>query len=340
MDLCLPIRDLGAAIRLVKPHRHDPNYVQLTAVDGTDPGLRLTLASRYTTTQMSIAADVTTAGAVTVPYKDFAAAVKGKGDIVLRSDGHILEAQNGLTNRIVATGEVNPELPDEPVTAHYPLDVDAIGDVLAATSVDDARPTLCSVYLNGRDVVATDSYRLHIARLDSDAYQGPPTLIPRPIATVLARMGGTGGIGFAANTTVVGAGNYVCRFHYNVSGYPKYEQLIPTATAIALYGRLSFDPTFAQVLKKLPGKKEKPVRLEPGSPLTLSILDGDNSVNGQVAGSLDGDATVGFNPGYLADLVTNTAATTLRVHPLKPAVLRARAERWEQIRLLMPVRLG
>lgn len=342
MELSIPIRSLAAAIRLVKPdtNHFSPQVVQLSTGWGT---LQLTVASSSNTTSFTVPAQVADSGDVVVGYKEFAAAVKGKGDIVLRSAGEVLEARNGITSHIRVAGANEVTLPDEEPSHLFALDADAIADVLPAASSDDARPFLSGVYLNGTDVVATDSYRLHIARFGTP-YGGPSTFIPRNVAAVLAKIGGIGTIGLGTTTTVVTLGSYTCRFRTPDGSYPKYDQLIPKVDSWEQPSTLKFNPAeLAKALGSMKASSKKwcaPVRFAPGSPLKLTVTKSDNLVEAEVPGTLDTTETVAYNAEFLSDLVANMDTNTMRVHPLKPAVIEAYGPRWQQIRLIMPVRIG
>ena len=129
----------------------------------------------FTTTDLdtfasfTVPATVHESGVALVSFKSLFADMpkgKGSGDITLKTSDDGLAIINGHTSTFpTVAAEDFPRSPYGAATgafAAYPLDIAALAMVAAATAKETSRPILASVFLSGSDMVATDSYRLHL----------------------------------------------------------------------------------------------------------------------------------------------------------------------------------
>ena len=315
--------------------------VHLTAGNGT---LTVTASNLDVTVTQVMPATVRVPGVALVPATDFAKLVKGKGDIALTLDGANLHVVNGFTNmlRVLPTEEwlKVPQVSGKGIK----IDLTACSEVAAGASADDARPILCGVLFRGTDIVATDSYRLHLHRVEGADY--PAVLIPAKAIVEAARAGDTGTLYVDGDHAriVVGSTTVVARL---IDGeFPNYAQLLPSGYPTeAVVDRAAF-------LKLVDGMKPM---CRDATPLRFTV-EGDHLVAsavthdvGQSTGSIpvkvsgDFPTVVAFNPDFLSQ-----AAGTLRgdrlvirlLDGLKPALFSELRRGGNAIRLLMPVRVS
>lgn len=242
--------------------------------------------------------------------------------------------------------------------------------VTAGASVDDARPVLCGVLLewggpsaDGRvRLVATDSYRLHVAELPG-AYAGREgeAIVPRrALVAVRKHLGkrAAGRLVLRAHDAELGIvlpdGTHVVS-RLIEGEFPNYRKLIPDLDAAGEWWRVDYDR--AEILERLAAAaavvkgSTSPVRLDVGPEGgRLSASSPDRASYAEPVGiDYAGPAgTVAFNPSYLRDAISAVGEGGRRLmlraadgglSGLKPAVVLAVGDPFRRQALVMPVRL-
>ncbi len=242
---------------------------------------------------------------------------------------------------------------------------DVLARIVLCASTDDTRPVLTGVQFNlktdehSAEVVATDSYRLGLARLDVEPMgemPANPPLVPARILKALAKQlkghngqvilhQGTTGDADRERTFVdfsFGAVNWVVR---QIEGdFPNWRRLMPDDSGS------SFDYDSKELVSAvksaadLRSQKNVPVRIALGDSCALRMVEG------QVATATEtlelatyspdgvGPMEMAFNPDYLLDAVTflgEERGSMRAVDASKPALFVGDSRRY----VLMPVRL-
>ena len=378
MDLTVPIKDLTRLLTTAKrvvPRSAHPALkgVRLTAAGGA---LTIQVTDLALTLTSSLPAAVRSEGSAVVPLGELSKHVKGKGSIDLTLVDDTLRAVNGTTStlRVLPLDEWPASVaPDFSDAAPYPLDMDAIFGIAVAASLDDSKPILGGVFFDGREVCATDSYRLHLLR---GVVEYPRVLLPARALLLAAKAGSTGTLRLA--TTVRGEGrSEVTETHARITvgdqvidvlaidgEYPNYRQLIPSAYPCTVtVDRLQFISVVDGV--KPMAQNASPVRLsvEGDQLIVLARTQDVGEASGSLPAKVEGDfpTVVAFNPEFLLTCLvtlTDERVTLTVLDGLKPALLDEQLYRWEtrpgtrgrkstkvgtlvgeSLRLLMPVRV-
>ena len=317
------------------------------------------------------------AGSVVVPGKALvkAVAAMGEPEIVLEScDGRSgLDVRAG-TRTVTLQGWPTDDWPAAPrVAAIDPIasiEASAVSDaferVALCASSDEARPVLTCVALFFRDdpaaleVVATDSYRLGVARLPLEAgfrVSKGPLLVPARGIRFLARQlkRAEGGVQVWALEASAGGASRASRIAFSVADaewtvrtvegeFPNWKQVVPNPGG----GSFEFDPeelgSALRAATSVRSTMGAPVRLTLDRTCSLALKDPDLgemrealtearfSPNG--AGAME----VAFNPEYLTDAIRFCGAERGRMwvrDGLKPALFEGPERRY----VLMPIRL-
>jgi DNA polymerase III subunit beta len=320
---------------------------------------------------------VAEAGSVVVPAKALAKAVAATGDseIVLEScDGRAgLDVQAG-SRTVTLQGWPTDDWPAVPqLAASDPIAsieasavVDVFERVALCASSDEARPVLTCAALFFRDdppaleVVATDSYRLGVARLPLEAafrISDSPLLVPARAVRLLAKQlkGAEGAVQVRALVASDGEPSRASRIAFSLADaewtartvegeFPNWKQVVPEPGG----GSFEFDPeelgSALRAATSVRSTTGAPVRLTLDRTCSLALKDPDLgemrealteakfSPNG--AGAIE----VAFNPDYLADAIRFCGAERGRMwvrDGLKPALFEGPERRY----VLMPIRL-
>lgn len=300
---------------------------------------------------------------VTVVAKHLAALVRTVAageELVLdvEADGLALHC-SGTTLRLAAIpAEDWPAMPEVTgaelkLSAH---DVARMRQIAGAASQDDARPILTGICLAGGYAVATDSYRLAVARVDVDP--GAPLLFPAAAAADLPAGGTT--VTIDRSTLEVSwwggdAGEDFHRAHLIEGDFPAWEKLLPAkfkAVAVAEREPLLGVVTQARKTSAALGQPATyPVRLERGDDTSLSVVlksTGSDTEAMKAAAPCPkvykAWKTIAFNPEFLAEGLAMLDGEQVRisiVDEAKPAVLRDEADKaGDLLYVLMPVRVS
>jgi DNA polymerase-3 subunit beta len=319
------------------------------------------------------------AGSVVVPAKALvkAIAAMGEPEIVLESDSS--DGRAGLdvragTRTVTLQGWPTDDWPAVPkVAAIDPIasiDASAARDaferVALCASDDGARPVLTCVALFFREdpptleIVATDSYRLGVARLPLEAgfrVSDGPLLVPARGIRFLARQlkRTEGAVQVRALEASAGEPSRASRIAFSVAEaewtvrtvegeFPNWKQVVPSPEG----GSFEFDPeelgSALRAATSVRSTKGAPIRLTLDRTCSLALKDPDLgemrealtgakfSPNG--AGAIE----VAFNPEYLVDAIRFCGAGRGRMwvrDGLKPALFVGPERRY----VLMPIRL-
>lgn len=373
MDLTIALKDLRPAITAAKKLTRR-NYGAAggngVTIDASAGVLHITSTDHEITLTSRVPATVRAGGSVTVDAAALAAVLKGKGSVIL-SDARegFLRVENGVSTDlptqdayVLPTGEWDDQ--------SHRVELATVGQVAAAASGDDARPILAGVYFDGAHIVATDSYRLHLAEIAGRTF--PRVLVPARAFGFLPKSGtayltagktSRPGVPYAVvdadgnravRPVTISEGHVMVKCDAatvivrTVDGeFPNYRQLIPAGPPHAVsFERETFLKVLAGVGATL-ARTARPVRLRiDGSELVVFAHgeDGSEASSGRVPCKGDDLAmfpAVAFNPGFLADAVstlTGEYATLQLTDSLKPALLRETGAGVESVRLVMPVR--
>lgn len=283
-------------------------------------------------------------GAVLVDCAALVRLVKGRGAINLASDGPTLHVVNGIESSLplLALDEY-PKGPEVEWSAAVPVDMATVAEVALAASGDDARPILAAVLFRGREIVATDSYRLHLARVDANY---PEALVPARYLPLVGK--GVASVSFGTEWVRFEGGGGALSVRLMDGTYPNYPPLIPKDQPVAAtVEREGFLQLVSQV-GAVVARSASPIRLAvEWSELVCSALNFDTGQksSGRVPVKVVGDFPYcAFNPTFLADALSTLTGETVTIgatDALKPFMLSETRENGsEAVRLLMPVRVS
>lgn len=346
--------DLRRALRTVLPAVGRTNLAVLNGVhivaDQKAGTLALTCSDLQLTITAIAEAHIIAPGEMVAPARLLAAFTDKApaGAVTIELDDRVLVTAGDATAALNALrADEWPRIPvadGDPVTL-TPTHVDLIRRILPFAGVDDQRPVLTGLFVEGDKAATTDSFRLGEATLDGADL--PATLLPA--AAVTAALKGAEG-----DVTLTVGERCATLAHDGASwttvllegAYPPYDRLLRDASVHYLtfdVERLTDALGRATVVDGPIGKSgtRSPVRIE---------RDGDKARVWQTTADIgqvddvvpcDGDyeGPIGFNPDYLAQMIAaaGTDEVTIElVDSLKPAMVRAEGLRL----LLMPTRLA
>jgi DNA polymerase III subunit beta len=347
-------------------------------LEASERGLAIEATDLELTARRVVRGGVTVdgAGSVVVPAKALvkAVAAMGEPEIVLEfhsSDGRARLHVRAGTRTVTLQGWPSDDWPAVPrVAAIDPITsidataaADAFERVAMCASDDESRPVLTCVALffeedpPALEVVATDSYRLGVARLPLEArfrVSDGPLLVPSRGIRLLAKQlkGAEGAVQVRALEASSGDASRIAFSLTDaewtvrtVEGeFPNWKQVVPTPDG----GSFEFDPeelgSALRAATSVRSTNGAPVRLMLDRSCSLTLKDPDLgemrealaeakfSPNG--AGAME----VAFNPDYLADAIRFCGAERGRMwvrDGLKPALFESPERRY----VLMPIRL-
>ena len=352
--------------------------VRLEASEG---GVAIEATDLELTARRVVRGDVTVdgAGSVVVPAKALVKAVAAMGEPEIVLESHPSDGRAGLdvragTRTVTLQGWPTDDWPAVPrVAAIDPIasiDASAVADaferVALCASDDESRPVLTCVALffqedpPALEVVATDSYRLGVARLPLEAgfrVSDGPLLVPARAIRLLAKQlkGVEGAVQVRALEASGGEPSRASRIAFSVPDaewtvrtvegeFPNWKQVVPSPEG----GSFEFDPeelgSALRAATSVRSTTGAPVRLTLDRTCSLALKDPDLgemrealaeakfSPNG--AGAME----VAFNPDYLADAIRFCGAERGRMwvrDGLKPVLFEGPERRY----VLMPIRL-
>jgi len=227
-----------------------------------------------------------------------------------------------------------------------------VKQVSKAVSRDETRPVLTGMLVSiegsSMKMVATDSYRLAVreSELPEPVAEDLEVIIPGKALEEVSRLATDSenvAFGVAENQVVFEFGRTVYVSRRIDGSYPNYSQLLPSG----FESKVVVDRAeIAEAVKRvsLLAQHNAPLRFAMSeSTLTLSSMTPDvgEAVESLMVQTEGPDIEIAFNPGFLADGIQSTDATTIAFQmtsPLKPAVIND-PEQEGFLYLLMPVRL-
>lgn len=250
-----------------------------------------------------------------------------------------------------------PELPEgtgDMVLVPAAVIVDVIERVVRAASRDETRPVLTGVLISltpeGLTAVATDSYRLAVARadLESPPAESRQAIVPaRAVAEIGRLVSATGadavGITLAENFAAFSIGGASLTARVIDGQFPDHRQLIPSD----FDHEVTFDrQELSAVLGRIAvlAQRSSPVRLgfDDGQVTISAISEQVGEGREEVPVVFAGDPVeIGFNVEFLRSGVDAIDGDEVRlglISPLRPGLLRGTGDDFRY--LLMPIRLN
>jgi DNA polymerase-3 subunit beta len=227
----------------------------------------------------------------------------------------------------------------------------ALGQVAPAASRDETRPVLTGVLLEGEGdelrVVATDSYRLAVRKLNVPGVDGTKVLVPARAVVEVGRLaGGEKEVHMEVGTAQVGfqLGEVAVQSRLIEGEFPAYKQLLPDDLPNRLV--VNKEP-FIEALKRVAvlAQDATPVFLEmmeEGIRLTChaqGLGEGAEEVEGMYTGE---EMRAAFNPTYLETGIAATESDDVVIEfsdSQRPALVHAPEDR-DFLYLLMPIRVS
>jgi DNA polymerase III subunit beta len=305
-------------------------------------------------------------GAVTVParlFSEFVASLpSGTIDLVGDEGGLTIQTPHyeSRINGISAEEfPLIPEIKTKPVLT-IPADVfrEALQQVVAAASVDEARPVLAGVYMyieEGKLVlVATDSYRLSERKItlksikpDTKLQIIVPARTMQELTRILGETEGDVNIYIADNQVMFSVDSVELTSRLIDGQFPNYRQIIPAATETAIEIETAEFARITKVASLFARENAGGVRIDIKQGGQVSIISTASQL-GENTSSADcltkgGDGEISLNAKYLAEAlsVIKTPEVEFSVSgKLNPCVIKPINEKKadEQLHIIMPLR--
>jgi len=327
-------------------------------LEGND--LRLTGSDLDLTITVRIPVAGGRAGSAVVPAKLVAEIVRSlpPGKVEVEADDEqatISAGRSVFTVRTIPAHEY-PQLP-EPAAETVQLDAaefaEALGQVVPAASVDDARPILTGVLMaaegDGLRLVATDSYRLGVRDLPGTSVlaEGQEVIVPSKALGELRRLLGDAGtitLRLGERDVAFEVGDVVLTTRLIEGEFPKYRSLIPTSHPNRLrVGREALLDALRRVRLLAREGAHVRLRMKPDELELEAITQDVGEAHEVLDATYEGtELTVAFNPEYLIAGIEATPTDEIAletVDSLKPALIHG-LNGSEFLYLLMPVRVN
>lgn len=318
-------------------------------VDATDSQIQLTATNLDTTLIKTIPGVVDTPGSLLVPVSvlDKILAVHPKGTVTIAGDDVEGTVTGGNASLSFRPDDLTmwPTTP-APVGRSVTLNLDALAEVLPATSPDESRPILTGVNVEHGVYAATNSYWLAVAYTGDDT--GDQFLLPRETVGFATKRSAAIKGDRGTVTAVVGTEHITVTFDDDTTlvgrliegEFPPYKKLIPKTSPHTI----EITDTFLADLKKvtrLTAVKNEPVRIGDYEGCIELTIRSDGQVARTVTPGTAAPFTVAFNPGYLGVVLAGTTSNRILVtDTLKPALVDEPAPYGRRVRLIMPVRVA
>lgn len=358
---------LGAMLRVVERRNTIPilaNVLLKAAPD--DAGLTLRATNLDIEMETTIRADIADAGATTMPaamLHDIVARMKDGAPVIVEDTDKgravVRAARSRFTVPTLPESDF-PELARKDFAADFTLPGEQLAALLGrpafAVGHEQARPYLSGVYLHARTAslraVATDGHRM--ARLDTPlpdrADAMPGVIVPEKTAKEMAKLceGAKAApvrLQVSANAIRLDAGAISIVSKLIDGTYPDYERVIPTGNDKALVAEVRELADAVARMMAVTDQRGHALRLsmaEHGLKLDLvRAAEGIEAVE-EVEADYDGaPLQIGFQSGYLADILASLSGKTVQVKladPGSPTLFSDPADAgW--LTLLMPCRV-
>ncbi|HQE56285.1 MAG TPA: DNA polymerase III subunit beta [Candidatus Fermentibacter daniensis] len=355
------LKGLNAVAAAVPPRTNLPALTNILVEAGHDQ-LKLAATDLDTTITTSVAATVTTPGAVAIPGRKLHEIVRElpEADVHISGTGNRISINCGESSFIIAGSarDSYPELPSKvdasSTTIPLPVLSSAIRRTSFAVAREDYRPALngelWKLGPEGLEMVATDGHRL--ARIHLEDVTAPSffeAIVAPKALGLLARMAEEGDVSvsfqgtqmsFEFGTTTI--------FSRTIEGpYPPYEKVIPHDNDKTLtISREDLNSALRRMrIIANPATHQVKLSLESGN----ILVQAENADAGEAKEKLEGEYSgkavqVGFNADFLMEILKNMTGDRI-VMKLKnsSSAVVLENETPEQgvshLSLLMPVRL-
>jgi DNA polymerase-3 subunit beta len=312
-------------------------------------------------------------GTVRVDAEALATAIgKAKGFVHFVTEGERLTVTTDAgTSSVAIESDPNAELPVAYAGHYFPLVTVLPGErehvrtvAGAAASGSDARAVLASVAIRANgdgsgEAVATDTYRMHVARLSRVEGAADLTVILPADVIATATKVATNFVTIEANGTDYYRASFLVEkgtkkatriTYFTVAGkciegpYPNYRSLIPDADSAEARWSVADAAGTANVLAAFGNKENTPALLTPsGSAVAVSATFRDGTKRDAIAPmNPDGDTigldeAIAFNPSYFAAALRHAGdGSTVRLRDgLKSAIVEGE----HAYALVMPMRV-
>lgn len=310
----------------------------------------------------SVSADVIEAGRTVVPGKLFADIVKTLPDAAVTVSSSQDRTQIDCMEASFTLSSLNPAdfpyFPEVSASTSVSLPTGQLAGVVKkvgkAVSRDESRAVLTGILFSVEGGVvrlaATDSYRLAVADMPLQGYEGDEfqAIVPGKIfedVTKLALDDESVTIGFSDNQIVFQFGSTVLVSRKIEGNYPNYKQLIPAEHAISVKVDTSALVTAIRRVALL-AQAHTPVRFrisEADQDVTISARTQDvGGATETIEATVEGDdIEIAFNHQYVLDGLSAIEGDTIieLQTPLKPGIFKS-SEDAGFLYLAMPVRLS
>ncbi|HVL81000.1 MAG TPA: DNA polymerase III subunit beta, partial [Actinomycetota bacterium] len=214
---------------------------------------------------------------------------------------------------------------------------------------DETRPVLTGVLFEGDGselrIVATDSYRLALRRLELSGAEGVKVLVPVRAVTEVARLASSGDVRVTVGPAQVGfeTGSVTVWSRLIEGEFPEYRKVIPESPPFHLQlDRVAFQDVLKRVSVLAHDATPVFMELEPDRVRLQCQAQGIGEFVEEAEASYEGDQVrLALNPTYLDVGVSAVPDERLMVDltdPLKPIVVRGESDGF--IYLLVPIRVG
>lgn len=299
-----------------------------------------------TRTDLDLTIEVELEGQVEVPGTIVVADAKawkaslptGGGSTILGVDGATFRSTSAGVVTSLSTAPLGewPRTP-APIGEMVQVKVAPIASVLPAASRDQVRPILCSVLFDGHRVVATDSFRLHVADR-STAEPALKALIPEVALRLAVKAAGKATemgllIDDVQELAQVKGGNVTFTQWLTVGEFPRYERLFPTDPPFVLDLSTATEVVKAAIKAAVDGGAVR-FKVEAGE---VAVTSGPMVASIPLGGTTAPEGFyMGLNPRYLLAALAGTDGLVRLVDALEPVLIDTSHGQ----NLLMPVRVS
>ena len=357
---------VGAASKVVNTHTTVPilSNVLLTAGDGK---IAVRATDLEITLEHAFAADISEAGALTVPAKLFSSYLANLPAGQLELNGTPTRAsvkcERSNYDFHALPADEYPPLPSATRGSHFAIAAkrfrDGINATIFAASSEEARGavlmgTLLELEGNNLTMVATDGYRLakYTTTLDDGIPGSEKYIVPSRALNEVARNLGTSekidvaALGPQSNQLQFASGDTAITVRLVDGQYPNYGQVIPakfdrslTVSTPALIGALRRAELVA-------GDRASMIKLAVTNQTLVVTASSDISGNAYEELPVEQtgeDLTIAFNARYLVEILNHVESPQTVIEflgPLSPAAIRPleAPEGSQQLYVLMPLR--